>query len=132
MEKMLGRIEVEKIPEELGGGWRAYIVGADNMSQSDGGSPEEARINLMRLVCDMLKIEKTKNLLTFLDEYEALCKKYGVYIGACGCCNSPWLIKGYEQEIEEHITHLIEQLSEEFEIADYVRRRVTNESCSDL
>jgi len=132
MEDYLGKIEVEKIPKELGGGWRAYINGADNIFQTDGKNPEEARKNLVQLIRNMLKAEKAKKFLAFLDKYEELCKEYGVYVGACGCCNSPWLVKGYEKEIEEHITHLTEQLAEEFEIADCIRRKATNESYSNL
>lgn len=30
-------------------------------------------------------------LMTFATEYESLCRKYGLQINACGCCNSPWL-----------------------------------------
>lgn len=28
----------------------------------------------------------------FMQELIALCKKYQIAIGACGCCESPWLV----------------------------------------
>ena len=34
------------------------------------------------------EIKKAKE---FLNEYEKLCNKYNLSIGACGCCNSPYL-----------------------------------------
>jgi hypothetical protein len=33
---------------------------------------------------------KTPELRAFLDGYAELVKKYGIQIGSCGCCNSPW------------------------------------------
>lgn len=35
---------------------------------------------------------KRERLINFAIEYEALCRKYGLQIDACGCCNSPWLV----------------------------------------
>ena len=55
MEGCLGRIEVEKIPEELGGGWRAYVIGMEEVLQADGESPEEATKNLEELMEEMIK-----------------------------------------------------------------------------
>ncbi len=40
----------------------------------------------------------------FLVEYEALCRKYDLQVGACGCCESPWLQKG--ENLAKHIWHL--------------------------
>ena len=36
----------------------------------------------------------------FLEEYKALVEKYGIAIGACGCCGSPWLTKTDDAEID--------------------------------
>lgn len=49
----------------------------------------------------------------FLEEYEAVCRKYGVYVGACGCCDSPWLVDVEDEEwkddpTKEHLEHLRE------------------------
>ncbi len=35
-----------------------------------------------------------KRVEAFLKEYDKLCEKYGVSIGACGCCDSPWVADG--------------------------------------
>lgn len=32
-----------------------------------------------------------KNLELFLKELAELTKKYGLKIGGCGCCGSPWI-----------------------------------------
>ena len=29
----------------------------------------------------------------FMEELSKLSVKYGLYIDACGCCNSPWICK---------------------------------------
>jgi hypothetical protein len=29
----------------------------------------------------------------FLEELTELSKKHGIYIAACGCCGSPWLLR---------------------------------------
>ena len=51
----------------------------------------------------------------FIREYEALCRKYNMYVGACGCCNSPWIVRAWDQkEIEDHIEHLREEASKEY------------------
>lgn len=51
----------------------------------------------------------------FLAEYEALCRKHRMMIGACGCCASPWLdtaedvaqrLSDFGRELEETIVHL--------------------------
>jgi len=35
--------------------------------------------------------DRTKRRRAFLTELGELTKKYGVAIGGCGCCGSPWL-----------------------------------------
>lgn len=35
-----------------------------------------------------------EKIISFLKEYEEICKKYGLYIDACGCCDSPYLCSG--------------------------------------
>lgn len=32
-----------------------------------------------------------RNLKEYLDELSALTQKYGLEIGGCGCCGSPWV-----------------------------------------
>jgi len=55
----------------------------------------------------MSKDERYRN---FLREYEKLCKKYGVFIDACGCCNSPWMVLAKDElDIDLHIEHLIRE-----------------------
>lgn len=57
----------------------------------------------------------------FLMEYEDLCKKHGMIIDACGCCNSPSITtkeqivswdsdndSPFETTLAEHIKHLLE------------------------
>lgn len=40
---------------------------------------------------DAGKINSLIRMKDFVVELEALTKKYGVRIGGCGCCDSPWL-----------------------------------------
>ena len=50
----------------------------------------------------------------FLVEYLELCTKHKTTVGACGCCNSPWIIgpdgseteESWNKEIKEHEEHL--------------------------
>lgn len=35
-----------------------------------------------------------EKIISFLKEYEEICKKYDLSIGACGCCDSPYLCGG--------------------------------------
>jgi len=35
-------------------------------------------------------MDKTR-VRNFLREYYQLCRKYGLIVDACGCCESPWL-----------------------------------------
>jgi hypothetical protein len=37
-------------------------------------------------------MENKERLQLFLDELTTLTNKYGIEIGGCGCCNSPYLI----------------------------------------
>ena len=37
-------------------------------------------------------IEELEEVYSYLTEYKDLCKKYGMEISACGCCDSPYLI----------------------------------------
>lgn len=34
-----------------------------------------------------------KELESFLAELTALSEKYDLYIGGCGCCGSPWIMR---------------------------------------
>jgi hypothetical protein len=46
----------------------------------------------------------------FLREYAALCRRLGMMIEACGCCQSPW-IEPVEtaEELDQHVLHLRQQ-----------------------
>ena len=39
-----------------------------------------------------------KNLGFFLVELSSLSKDYGIYIGGCGCCESPYLLENPDEE----------------------------------
>lgn len=55
-------------------------------------------------------IEREK-VIEFLKEYKRICEKFGIVIGACGCCNSPWLTVPYDEDndIPWQIKHLLEE-----------------------
>ena len=36
----------------------------------------------------------------FINELTELSKKYGLKIGGCGCCGSPWVIEMTKSEIQ--------------------------------
>ena len=44
----------------------------------------------------------------FCKEYKEIVEKYGLYVGACGCCNSPY-IKQIQHwlTVEDIIKHLL-------------------------
>lgn len=48
-----------------------------------------------------------KEYKDFINDYMKLVKKHGVYIKACGCCNSPWVThiinKDHINSIREHL-----------------------------
>lgn len=55
----------------------------------------------------MSKKLKTEEELVFLKEYEELCKKHNLCIGACGCCNSPFVQDAKEEkELTDNVEHL--------------------------
>ena len=48
----------------------------------------------------------------FLEEYMELCHKHSCYVGACGCCESPWIVERLDFDdlmgrLEEHEKHLV-------------------------
>ena len=51
------------------------------------------------------------DISAFLEEYEALCRKYHVHVDSCGCCNSPYLS---DYAGESDIDGAIEQLWDPF------------------
>jgi hypothetical protein len=40
--------------------------------------------------------------LEFIEEFKKLCVKYGLLIGGCGCCDSPYVYKPTEVIVENH------------------------------
>lgn len=46
----------------------------------------------------------------FLDEYEALCSKHGLFVEGCGCCDSPYLET--VGDLSDHIAHLRAEAAE--------------------
>jgi hypothetical protein len=46
-------------------------------------------------------------LKEFLAEYGALCRKWGLYISACGCCDGPWV--NQVEDLDMHLRHLKSQ-----------------------
>jgi hypothetical protein len=51
-------------------------------------------------------IVKQERMEAFLKEYEALCRKYHLSIGACGCCGSPWVTDETDSGIALDVRHL--------------------------
>jgi hypothetical protein len=45
-----------------------------------------------------------ERLTAFLADYEALCRKHGLCVGACGCCNGPWVQTVVN--LSNHVRHL--------------------------
>lgn len=45
--------------------------------------------------------EKTRRHL-FLNDLTALTHKYGLKIGSCGCCESPWVVPTKEEDAGKH------------------------------
>lgn len=39
-----------------------------------------------------------EKVIEFLKEYEELCKKHDMWISACGCCDSPYLVTRVDEE----------------------------------
>ena len=43
----------------------------------------------------------------FIKDYEAICRKHGYAVLACGCCDSPWPVGDMNGEkVDEHLKHL--------------------------
>lgn len=55
----------------------------------------------------------------FLQEYYQLITKYRLFIGACGCCDSPWIAEmddespNYRTTPRQVIKHLLEEVQED-------------------
>ena len=47
----------------------------------------------------MIEKKMDEKALAFLREYETLCRKHGVAIEGCGCCDSPYLVKLNPKEV---------------------------------
>jgi len=54
-------------------------------------------------------MDKSERARGFIRDYKKICVKYGIYVSACGCCDSPWM-NGVSKpkEIKRHIKHLVE------------------------
>lgn len=54
---------------------------------------------------------KAERLEPFLVELRALYEKHGVFIGACQCCNSPWVVEPFEGSwtLDDAVEHLRKQ-----------------------
>jgi len=55
------------------------------------------------------KLRAKKN--EFIEKYRELATRYGLYVGACGCCDSPWVTDigpSSKLELDDHIKHLQE------------------------
>ncbi len=61
---------------------------------------------------DKLTPDQHERIADFLLEYKDLCEKYKIQIGACGCCESPWLwvVKNPDETLYEHIKHLADEI----------------------
>lgn len=62
--------------------------------------------------------EKSENQKEFLRELAALSKKYGVRVGGCGCCGSPFLTEEGNLYVVDHIdveveTHILDLLDKD-------------------
>jgi sugar phosphate isomerase/epimerase len=52
-----------------------------------------------------------KKVEQYLTRYAALCRKYGLYVGGCGCCGTPFLVEDPdEDDIQENVDHLLRDL----------------------
>jgi len=59
------------------------------------------------IIIKKAKQDLERTIQKFLEEYEQICKKYGIYIEGCGCCDSPYLvILGEDSELKKNIEHL--------------------------
>lgn len=56
--------------------------------------------------------EEVKNRgMRFLEEYEQLIIRHGVYIGSCGCCDGPQVYE-YDPEYDGKVSTIINHLKE--------------------
>ena len=63
------------------------------------------------------KKEKEK-LKSFFKEYQKICKKYGYFVTACGCCDSPWILDGDEERLQIHFCHLKKVAKQDFNLKE--------------
>ena len=53
-------------------------------------------------------MNEKERLKKFLEEYAKICKKYGYFIDACGCCDSPYISPLEDSNLEWEIGHLLD------------------------
>ena len=43
----------------------------------------------------------TEQIEAFLADYKTLVARHGMWVGACGCCNSPWLVNQFGDRVPD-------------------------------
>ncbi len=43
-----------------------------------------------------------KEAIAYIEELESVCLKHDLWIGGCGCCNSPWVTRLDDRQIPHY------------------------------